>query len=56
MTLQKQAEKIGISRRQYHNRIKNWSMRLFDDAGVEYIVSPKHCMVKPKHIKTKDKE
>jgi hypothetical protein len=56
LSIKKQAEQIGISRQQYHKRINNWTLTLQDKDGVEYLVSPKHCMVKPEHIKSKDKE
>ena len=38
---------LGITRGGYEQRIKKWTKVLKDDAGVEYLVSPKHCMVKP---------
>lgn len=38
---------LGISRVSYEKRMKNWTMTMTNSDGVEYLVSPKHCMVKP---------
>jgi len=56
MTQEQQAKALGITRMAYHQRLKKWTKTMTDENGVEYLVSPKHCMVKPEHIKDKDKE
>ena len=38
---------LGITRAAYEKRLKNWTKIMTDDNGVEWLVSPKHCMVKP---------
>lgn len=38
---------LGISRVAYEKRLKNWTLVMTDSKGVKYLVSPKHCMVKP---------
>ena len=41
------AAALGIQRNAYEQRLKKWTLTMTDSEGVEYLVSPKHCMVKP---------
>jgi hypothetical protein len=42
------AFRVGIARNNYLNRVKNWTLTMTDENGVEFVVSPNHCM--RKHI------